>query len=91
MNKIITKIIAENSRLLKNILSDKILDHPRNLKMLIKGRQIKKDIFCLDLFDTATQKHMKKAMLKSNPSDIVSIGDNPFIENHANLKRKYIC
>lgn len=89
------KIIpAENSRLLKNILNEKILDHPRNLKMLIKGREkIKKRYFFLRFIrHMLTQKHMKKSYIKSInlDYDIVSIGDNSFIENHAKFEKKKV-
>jgi len=86
------KIIPDKkSRLLKNILIEKNLDYPRNLQMLIKGRaRTKKRYFAIRFVKNIfTQKSILKSYIKNinYEKDIVCIGDNPFIENHAKFEK----
>ena len=89
------KIIPDKkSRLLKNILADKKLEYPRNLQMIIKGRgRTKKRYFLIRfLKHMLTQKYLKKSYIKpvNLKTDIISIGDNPIIENHAKFEKKKV-
>jgi hypothetical protein len=85
---------AKKSRLLTNILDKKSLEYPRNLQMLIKGRgRVKKRYFLVrPVRNLLMQKYVKKSYIKplNLETDVVSIGDNPIIENHAKYEKQKV-
>ncbi len=89
------KIIpAKKSRLLKNILAGRNPQYPKSLQQLIKGKERVKKRFFLIRFvrNMLTQKYIKKSYFgfANFETDIVCIGDNPFIENHAKFEKKKV-
>ena len=84
----------QNSRLLKNIIFNKKPDFPKVLKQLIKGREEAKKRYFLFRFlrNLIFQKKIKKTFFKFPDfnKDIICIGDNLFLEHHAQFESKRV-
>ena len=89
------KIIPDRkSRLLNNILKKKKPEFPKALKQLIKGidRKRKQYFFFRFSKNLIFQKKIKKSFIKFPDlnKDIICIGYNSFLEQHANFEKKKV-
>jgi hypothetical protein len=89
------KIVPDSkSRLLKNILSEQVPQFQKVLKQLIKGRENPKKRYFLfrNARNLILQKKIKKTYFKfpDFKEDIICIGDNSFLEQHAKFEKKKV-